>query len=161
MVLFDATMLVDLIQQNKSKETKDKITGLVQDLQKTRTKILVPTPALAEFLAGSGENRDQYQEAISTNSSFVIAPFDNRSALECSLMIDEAISKNSKKELGKTWAKAKFDWQIMAIAKVNGVSKIYSNDEDINKMGKRFGIPVIKTNELPIPDWAKQGTLNI
>lgn len=76
-------------------------------------------------------------------------------------MIDDVYTKADKKARAKTWAKAKFDWQIIAISKVAGASIIYSDDDDIARMGKRFGINVIKTADLPIPASARQGNLDL
>lgn len=57
--------------------------------------------------------------------------------------------------------KAKFDWQIIAITKVSGANVIYSDDGDIARMGARFGIKIIKTDDLPLPVSARQGKLNL
>lgn len=46
----------------------------------------------------------------------------------------------------------------MTIAKVNGVRKIYSDDEGVEKFGERCGIKVVKTWELPLPEVEAQLT---
>ena len=76
-------------------------------------------------------------------------------------MIDEVYTKADKQARIKTWAKAKFDWQIVAIAKVVGATVIYSDDGDIKRIGQRFGIKTIKTDDLPLPASARQGKLNL
>ena len=61
---------------------------------------------------------------------------------------------NSGKKKGgsdATWAKVKYDRQIVAIAKVCGASKIYSDDGDIEAMAKGSNIEVIKLAALPLP----------
>ena len=50
-----------------------------------------------------------------------------------------------------TWAKVKFDRQIVAIAKVNGASVLYSDDGDVRTFGERSGLTVISTSQLPLP----------
>jgi len=50
-----------------------------------------------------------------------------------------------------SWAKVKFDRQIVAIAKVTGASIIYSDDEDVAKLAQPVGIEVIALNALPEP----------
>jgi predicted nucleic acid-binding protein len=57
--------------------------------------------------------------------------------------------------------KAKFDWQIVAIAKVVNARTIYSEDGDISRIGQRLGLAVIKTDDLPLPDSARQTELEL
>lgn len=161
MVVFDATILIDLLNSRTALDRIAKLEHLISELQKSKSKILIPTPALSEFLAGAGKARDSYYQKLSLSSAFQVVAFDARAAMECALMIDETYTKADKKSRAKTWAKAKFDWQIIAIAKVSGVSVIYSDDDDIARMGKRYGIDVIKTDDLPLPASARQGKLNL
>ena len=53
------------------------------------------------------------------------------------------------------WAKLRFDRQIVAIARTNKATRIYSDDEDVMKFATRLGIEVVRTWELPLPS-AKQ-----
>jgi hypothetical protein len=62
---------------------------------------------------------------LSTSAAFKITAFDSRAALECALLLDAALTSGDKRAQAKTWAKAKFDWQIVAIAKVANVRTIY------------------------------------
>ena len=57
-----------------------------------------------------------------------------------------------------TWAKVKFDRQIIAIAKVREVSVIYSNDDDIRSFARKEGMKVISVWDLPDPP-PEQGLL--
>jgi predicted nucleic acid-binding protein len=161
MVVFDATILIDLLNPRTVADRNAKLEHLVSELQKSKSKILIPTPALSEFLAGAGKARDGYYQKISASSAFQVVAFDARAAMECALMIDETYTKADKQARTKTWTKAKFDWQIIAITKVSGANVIYSDDGDIARMGDRFGIKVIKTDDLPLPASARQGKLNL
>lgn len=161
MVVFDATILIDLLNPRTASDRLAKLENLISELQKSKSKILIPTPALSEFLAGAGKARDSYYQKLSASTAFQVAAFDARAAMECALMIDETYTKANKKALAKTWTKAKFDWQIIAITKVSGANVIYSDDADIARMGERFGIKVIKTDDLPLPASARQGKLNL
>ena len=60
-----------------------------------------------------------------------------------------------------TRAKLKFDRQIIAIARVEGQATVYSDDEDIKKLGAPLGLAVIAVHELPQPPVAAQGTLDL
>lgn len=161
MVVFDATILIDLLHPRTAPDNLAKLQHLVSELQKSKSKILIPTPALSEFLAGAGKARDSYYQKLSGSSAFQVLAFDARAAMECALMMDETYTKSDKQARAKTWTKAKFDWQIIAITKVSGANVIYSDDGDIARMGERFGIKVIKTDDLPLPVSARQGNLNL
>lgn len=161
MVVFDASILIDLLNPRTASDRRAKLENLISELQKSKSKIQIPTPALSEFLAGAGKARDSYYQKLSASSAFQVIPFDARAAMECALMIDEVYTKADKQARIKTWAKAKFDWQIVAIAKVVGATVIYSDDGDIKRIGQRFGIKTIKTDDLPLPASARQGKLNL
>jgi hypothetical protein len=49
------------------------------------------------------------------------------------------------------WQKVKFHRQIVAIAKVHGVSEIYSDDSDIAALSERAKIKVVRLADLPLP----------
>ncbi len=76
-------------------------------------------------------------------------------------MLDAALSGGDKRANTKTWAKAKFDWQIVAIAKVGNAKIIYSDDGDIARITTRHGLSAIKTDDLPLPDSARQHKLDL
>ena len=57
------------------------------------------------------------QRVLNQSSQFKIAPFGGKAAMECALMIAAGKTEGDKRNESQTWAKAKFDWQIAAIAK--------------------------------------------
>lgn len=50
-----------------------------------------------------------------------------------------------------TWAKVKFDQQIVAIAKVNGAAILYSDDEDLRGFAAQVQLTVVRLRELKLP----------
>jgi hypothetical protein len=80
-----------------------------------------------------------------------IAPFGSRAAVEAAARHREALREGDKMEGSANWAKVKFDRQIVAIAKVEGAERIYSNDDDIRRYGKADGVQVIKLEDLEGP----------
>ncbi|MGH9334957.1 MAG: PIN domain-containing protein [Vicinamibacteria bacterium] len=132
--------------------SKDRIEYLVTKLGDSKTRIIIPTPVLSEILIKAGVAGPQYIDVLRQHSQFKIAPFDERSAIECAAQLAGAKSMGDKKA-GSTspWAKVKFDRQIVAIAVVNGVERIYSSDEDIEKYARASGIQITKLWELPLP----------
>lgn len=161
MVVFDASVLIDLFHPRTHLDRKAKLEHLIADLQRKKIKIIIPTPALSEFLARAGKARDAYHTRLSTSAAFKITAFDSRAALECALLLDAALTSGDKRAQAKTWAKAKFDWQIVAIAKVANARTIYSEDVDIGRIGQRYDLAVIKTDSLPLPDSARQTELEL
>ena len=153
-VVFDACVLIDLFNSRLKGDPKTKLDYLVETLEKKRTKILIPTPALTEIMIKAGKAREHYQRILSSGSAFKIEAFDARAAMECALLLSEALTSKEKHNIGKT--KFKFDWQIVAIASSRSAQAIYSDDEDIARYAKRIDIPVYKTEDLILPDSARQ-----
>lgn len=80
-VVFDACVLIDLFNPHLKGDRKAKLDCLVKTLEKERTKILIPTPALTELMIRAGKAREQYQHILSSRSVFKIEDFDIRDDL--------------------------------------------------------------------------------
>lgn len=158
-VVFDASVLIDLFNPRLNGDRRAKLDHLVVELQKQRTKILIPTPALTELMVRAGRAREEIHQKLSGKSVFHIASFDSRAAMECALLLEEALDSKGKLQVSKS--KIKFDWQIVAIAAAHNATTIYSDDGDITRYGKRADIVVIKTDDLPLPASARQGKLTL
>ncbi|MHB1273300.1 MAG: hypothetical protein ACYCZD_11150 [Rhodanobacter sp.] len=139
---------------------KERIELLLQNLSEANIQILVPTPVLSEILVVSGTDKTRILNEINNTYAFRIQPFDEMAAVEVAMLTDADLQ--SKKRLSKTETKAKikYDRQIIAIAKVNGVKTIYSDDKGLSKKAKANGITVIETSELPLPPEPPQGQLS-
>jgi hypothetical protein len=146
MVVFDATTLLLLfspgvaspIDPNTGKPVevpKQRIDYLLRTLESAKTKIVVPTPALAEVLVHAGSAGPQYLDRINHNAAFKVVDFDQRAAVEVAFMTEQAIKRGDKRNgLQAAWAKVKYDRQIVAIAKVQNASMIYSDDGDMKQL---------------------------
>ena len=68
-------------------------------------------------------------------------------------MTRETLNSRERKRGTKnpTLAKAKFDRQIVAIAKVHRATAIYSDDGDVKSLGERAKIKVIGIADLELP----------
>src|SRR5271157_4218801 len=134
MVGFDTTFLTWLFVKTAKHElsdAKERVDFLLSELSARGDQIIVPTPALSELLVKTGKASGKVIEEINGNSRFVISSFDLRAAIELSLFSDAELTKHQKKDgAALTWAKMKFDRQIVAICKVEKASCIYSDDED-------------------------------
>lgn len=163
MVVIDATMLLLLLRPDTLvpsapnglpvDQPKERIEFLVQQLDKAKTKVIVPTPALSEALVRAGAAAtQQIVEHLQRFAVFSIEPFDTRAAIEVAAMSREAAASGRKRgNSSATWAKVKYDRQIVAIAKVNGATTIYSDDGDIAALAKRARITVVGIADLPLP----------
>ena len=155
MVGFDTTFLTWLFiksAKHKLPDAKERVDFLLSELSARGDQIIVPTPALAELLMKTGKASDKVVAEINGDARFVISSFDLRAAIELSLFSDAELSKQQKKNaVEATWAKMKFDRQIVAICKVEKASCIYSDDEDVYNVGKRKSIPVYRVEDIQVP----------
>jgi predicted nucleic acid-binding protein len=148
-IAFDATVLVDFFNPRITRDRRAKLDDLVATLEKSRTKIVIPTPALTEVLIRAGKGREKILHELTRKRAFELAPFDVKAATECSLLLEEAWSKSEKRGITKT--KFKYDWQIVAIAASRGVKIIYSDDGDISSAARNAHIQVIRIDDLALP----------
>lgn len=163
-VAFDASILLPLLNPSvqgpidpvtgKNLEScRERIDYLIQSLEDNRTKIIIPTPALSEILVYADKAGPQYLSRIRDSRSFKIEPFDERAAVEVAFMIREELrsfGQKRRKQATQTWAKVKFDWQIVAIAKVNGASIVYSDDAGVRSFAQGSRLTVIGLAQLPL-----------
>lgn len=160
MVLFDAGILIKLLDPRTSDIQRDNLDYLVSCLQKSKTKILIPTPALSEFYVKADPD---VLAAFKGRSAFIIVPFDERSAVECSISVADALRSGNKKgvQAEASWQKIKFDHQIVAIAKANGATTIYSEDGGLRKFAVSLGLIAQCTDDLPENPASKQQRLDL
>ena len=163
MVVIDATNLLLFLRPDTPvsagsdgmpiEKPKERIEYLVHTLEKSRNKIILPTPALSEALVRAGaEATQRIVESLQKYSVFRIEPFDTRAAIEVAAMSRNALKGGNKRgQSDATWAKVKYDRQIVAIAKVAGATAIYSDDGDMATLAKKDGIKVILLKDLPLP----------
>ncbi|MGA2607316.1 MAG: nucleic acid-binding protein [Terriglobia bacterium] len=156
MEAFDSTFLTFLFVPNAPyavERAKERVDDLIGRIHGSGNRIVIPDPALAELLSAVGHSRKDILNLLTRNPKFWLAPFDTRAALELALMAEAVQRKAGKKkgDSGGTWAKVKFDWQIVAIAKVCNVSTLYSEDNDIRKLATGQGITVRSVADLPLP----------
>jgi hypothetical protein len=87
---------------NKPLEScRERLDYLIEGLEKDRTKIIIPTPALSEILVYADEAGPRYLEQIRASRAFKVEPFDERAAAEVAFMIGEYL-----KQMGKSAERA-------------------------------------------------------
>lgn len=157
MIVFDATYLVVFLNTNPPPakdrngkpvdKFKERVHQLASTFDRSNEPIGIPAPAMAEVLVRAGKGRSKLVSILSDRWRFQILPFDSRAAIEASELIAQI---KASKEPWTTWAKVKFDIQIVAIARAENASVIYADDIDIENYAKRLKIPVVRICDLPL-----------
>lgn len=134
----------------------DRIDLLIETLQEDGETIIIPAPALSEFLVLAKNDGPKYLDIITKSPLYEVKPFDEMAAVELAAIRLEMEKSLSKQELRKqspeeTWAKMSFDRQIVAIAKVHRAHTIYSEDGGVAKFAKANNISPVRIWELPRP----------
>lgn len=149
--VIDANVLVALFRTAVDDSEKVRIDGLIADAKASRRRLIIPSPALSEFAAKALQHEMDF---LLGQSVFRIAPFDAKAALECGEMLRAwAAGMDGNK---KDRHKAKFDMQILAIAKSNGASLLVTGDGDLRRKASREKIETKQVEDLPIPESARQ-----
>lgn len=166
-MVFDAAHLLLLLNPATGKpldsegkpveRVEERIAHLIGHLERAKIKIVVPTPALAELLVNAGKPGPEIIEMFNKSAVFRIVPFDTLAAIEVAAMTRTAKAGGDKRGgLAGTWAKVKYDRQIVAIAKVAQATMIYSDDDDIRRLAEGANIPITRVAELPLPPDKKE-----
>jgi len=126
------------------------------------TVLIVPTPALAEFLVGADSAGQAWLAMVEKKRAFQVAGFDRRSASECADLDKIALAGKDKKQGSKAaWQKVKVDRQILAIARVNRADLLITEDSDLLKLASACKMPISKIEDLELPDSARQHNLEL
>ena len=121
-------------------------------LGQSREKVVIPTPALSEVLVHADQAAEEYLDVFHKSASFRVVPFDERAAIELAAITREAIGGGDLRAGADiTRATLKFDRQIIAIARVERETTIYSDDAGMRSIGDALGVNVIPTYDLPTP----------
>ncbi len=160
MIVFDANFLIYFLDPRITGGvgSNPRIDHLVATIQKSGERIIVPTPALSELLVGAGDAAPKYLDIITRSKFFRVAEFGTRAAVEAAALTREAIDKGNKRGAtpDATWAKVTFDRQIVAIARAEGATTIYTNDDQLAKHARAINIIAFNQDELPEPPVSPQ-----
>lgn len=145
-----------------SGDRKDKVTHLLSRIDKAKGRVIIPTPAIAEFLVHADQAGLSVLDALQNSASAYVANFDLAAAYENSLMDAAAIGRGDKRDGSLSpWQKIKIDRQVVAIAKTQGAKLIVSDDDGVCAAALRVGIRSTKIDDLPLPDSSRQAKLPI
>ncbi len=142
---------------------KERVAGLVAELEKTGARIIVSTPAMSELMIRSGVHAAQTWFSIMNKTKvFKVVPFDVKSAIEVALMAGHAVKGEGGKDPNDgTFAKLKYDRQIVAVAHTEGATAFYSDDRTQRNLAQRLGMTVKGLADCIIPTNAAQVPLDL
>lgn len=116
MVVFDAGFLTVLLHPNPRlppnpttaepiKYAKERIEYLIDTLSESGEQVIIPTPALAEVLIALGRSAASTAiDSLHGEAAFKIEGFDERAAIELSLMSELTSGQAKRKDQAGTWA---------------------------------------------------------
>ena len=163
MVVFDTTIALLFLRPGTNppldpatgapiQHAEARIALLVETLGNARTRIIIPTPVMSELLIYAGAGTAELVTRLTRSATFRVVPFDTRAAVELAVMTRAALEQGDKRGgVDAPWNKIKFDRQIVAIAKVAGVTAIYSDDRQLRAFAEQQGLRVIGLADLPLP----------
>lgn len=127
-------------------------------LDETQAALIVPMPALAEFLVKLDASGRSWLGAQTKRRSLQLVAFDRRAAEECALLEVLAKAAGYKPSKSSTPRQhVKVDRQILALARVHSCDMLITSDRGLASMAERLGLTCKIPSELPLaPEDAQQ-----
>jgi predicted nucleic acid-binding protein len=159
-ILVDANFLVAHLAKATSADDRARIEHFLDTVEKMKSQIIIPMPAMAEYLVRADEAGIVSMNELERKKHFLIAPFDRAAAFECALLDRAALGAGDKKDGAiDPWQKVKIDRQIVAIGKANGARLVISGDAAVRSNAIRIGMDARTVHDLELPQSARQGKL--
>ena len=161
-IAFDSCILIHAFDDQEENQERAELhlraTILMQELEDSQDTILIPSPALAEFLIPYPiEKHDRLIAEMAKH--FVFASLDVKGGRESArLWLEHATIKNARHARLRnekiTRQQFKFDVIIVACAKASGASRFYSTDAGCRELAETAGMVPL---DLPLnhPDMFK------
>jgi predicted nucleic acid-binding protein len=159
-IAIDANVLICNCQG--AGDRKEKVSHLLAAVDKAKGKVLIPTPAIAEYLVRADRSGLATLEALQKKASVQVADLNLAAAYEAAQMDAAALGRGDKRDgSDQSWQKIKVDRQIVAIAKAHGAQLVISDDPGVRDAAMRIGMKSLAIDDLPLPDHARQAKLPI
>jgi len=159
-VAVDTCFLVRALVTARRADDEHKAWHFIERMEKARHKLVVPMPALAEYLVRADTASLEIVEQLERKAYVEAKPFDRAAAFECAQMDAAARGRGDKRDGSRdSWQKVKIDRQIVAIAKSVGAELIITDDDSVKACALRVGIPSMRVSDLSLPPEVRQGTL--
>jgi len=131
----------------------ERVEQLIDQLSDVGEKVIIPTPVLAECLTKAGAAGPDYLALIGRQSVFGFVSYDERAAIETAARLAHVFPRARATDLEAQVSRhrIKFDWQIVAVAAVEGATAVYSDDPDVVKLARDAGMEAYRLADLPLP----------
>lgn len=161
-ILVDANFLIASVHPKTSPDDRAKIDYFFICAENAKAKIIIPMPAIAEYLVGADIAAIETLNKLERKAFIVVAPFDRAAAFECAQLDRAAIGSGDKKDGALApWQKIKIDRQIVATGKAHGASLVISGDDGVRNNALRVGMLAKTIQELELPESARQAKLEL
>jgi hypothetical protein len=169
-VVFDSAFLIlalsehakvpaDPVTKKPIPKGRERVEHLIDMLSETRTRMLIPSPVLAEVLVQGGAAATQQLIAkLRSVSMMQVADFDTLAAIECAQLTGAALASGPKRGPARQepWQKVKIDRQIVAIAKVRQANVVFTCDAGLAALANAEGLLAQHVADLPVPPMKEQ-----
>lgn len=136
---------------------REKIEDLIDTMNATGGKLIIPAPVLAETLCYR-RSSDETVSIINGVSCFDVRPFDGKAEIELAELMKSNKSKirEIRRENSAKSQAVKFDLQIVAIGAAHGAKVMYTDDSPQSNFATLAGLEVKHTWNLPLSDKRRQ-----
>lgn len=152
MISFDTAVLLWGIQGTSRASQNEMILRTqryMQSLAKQRTRVCIPAPVVAEYLAGF-EPSEHEKQLLLLDKSFFIAAFDLKAAvLAARITAQHCMLRQIRQECGQSRQQLRVDAMILATAVVAGAQTLVSQDSHMQQLAQ-FLPGTIQV--LPVPE---------
>lgn len=160
LILVDCNFLVAWTNPKTSRDDRARLDHFLETATKSKQKIVIPTPVIAEYLVRADAAGVEWLETLESKAAVEVVPFDRTAAFETAQLDRAALGAGDKKD-GSTspWQKIKIDRQIIGVAKALGCRACITSDDDLSQNARRAGMQVFAIADLDLPVSALQGQL--
>ncbi|KAA0697389.1 PIN domain-containing protein [Neorhizobium sp. P12A] len=154
MIVLDTVFLVLMIDPDSTQDNGRvrKVRHFIDGLSKTNTVITIPSPTIAELVAGRADKIEEVVETLRRLKGFTVQAFDEVIAIETGERIASHQATLRPEDRVKHWRVAmKFDAMIAATAIVRGADALYTDDGNLGKYLVGSSVALKLIDELPDP----------
>ncbi|RSC31549.1 PIN domain-containing protein [Agrobacterium sp. FDAARGOS_525] len=164
MIVVDTVFLVLMIDPDSTQDNGrvERVKHFVQGLSKTNTVVMVPSPSIAELVAGRAEKIEEVVETLRRLKGFTVQSFDEVIAIETGERIAFHQANLTPQDRATHWkVTMKYDAMIAATAIVRGASELYTDDPNLGKYLAGSSVSLRLIDDLPLPPEDPQQRLDV
>ncbi|MEC5323274.1 type II toxin-antitoxin system VapC family toxin [Aurantimonas sp. A3-2-R12] len=163
MVVVDTNFLVLMIDPSSTQNTNnrvDRVRHFIAETSNTGEVVVIPSPVLAELVAGRTSRVEEIVETIRQFRVMEIQAFDTVIAIETGERIAAVQARIPEDQRLPGWKVAmKYDAMVAATALVRGARAIITTDDGFGKYLEGSSISMLRIDELPMPPEDPQGDM--